>query len=104
MAMHSVRNIINKSLSSSSKKQSNFKSSSPISSKSQSFYDENSPPIDPNIQVIKPEYPHFSNPKKSPSKLSISHSKTLEFPKPNPIDEHSTASDPPVKVIILIHR
>ncbi|XP_057529339.1 kinesin-like protein KIN-12F [Amaranthus tricolor] len=102
MAMHSVRNIINKSLSSSSKKQSNFKSSSPISSKSQSFYDENSPPIDPNIQVIKPEYPHFSNPKKSPSKLSISHSKTLEFPKPNPIDEHSTASDPPVKVVVRI--
>ncbi|CAO2833646.1 unnamed protein product [Amaranthus hypochondriacus] len=103
MAMYSVRNLINKSLSSSSsKKQSNMKSSPLLTSKSQSFSDENAPPIDPNIQVITPNFPFLKNPKESPLKPSISQTKTIEFPKSDSVQEHFTAPDPPVKVVVRI--
>lgn len=96
--MYSVKKLLNKSLSSS--KQQSILKPSKITSKSQSFGDENSPPIDPNVQVIKPQFPHLSNPKKSPSKLSISNNNVLDFSKSDPINDHSSAPDnPPVKVI-----
>ena len=100
--MYSVRNLINKSLSSSSsaKKQSNMKSSTLLTSKSQSFSDENAPSIDPNVQVITPNFPLLKNPNKSPLKPSVSQSKTIEFPKSDSVQEHFITPDPPVKVVI----
>ncbi|KMT12895.1 hypothetical protein BVRB_4g089840 [Beta vulgaris subsp. vulgaris] len=101
MSIYSVKKLLNKSLSSS--KQQSILKPSKITSKSQSFGDENSPPIDPNVQVIKPQFPHLSNPKKSPSKLSISNNNVLDFSKSDPINEHSSAPDnPPVKVVVRI--
>ncbi|XP_021739571.1 kinesin-like protein KIN-12F isoform X1 [Chenopodium quinoa] len=101
MSMTSVRNLLNKSLS-SSKRQSNLKKSPLSTSKSHTFADENAAPIDPNIQSIEPQFPLSSNPKKSPSKLSISRSKVLESSRSDPIVEHSTSPDPPVKVVVRI--
>ncbi|XP_057540499.1 kinesin-like protein KIN-12F [Amaranthus tricolor] len=106
MAMYSVRNLINKSLSSSSsaKKQSNMKSSTLLTSKSQSFSDENAPSIDPNVQVITPNFPLLKNPNKSPLKPSVSQSKTIEFPKSDSVQEHFITPDPPVKVVVRIRH
>ncbi|KAL2944892.1 Kinesin-like protein KIN-12F [Bienertia sinuspersici] len=100
MSISSVRNLLNKSLS-STKKQSNLKQS-PLSAKSNSFADENSAPIDPNIQANEPQFPLNSNPKKSPSKISVSRNKSLDFSRVDTIEEHSTAPDPPVKVVVRI--
>ncbi|KAH9624159.1 hypothetical protein KSS87_004298 [Heliosperma pusillum] len=90
----SIRKLLNKSKSLTS---STTKPSS-MASKSQSFVvaaDENSPPIDPNIQLNESQFPFKNSPKLSPSKLSISQN-AIDFTKSNP------SVNPPVKVVVRI--
>ncbi|KAK9673787.1 hypothetical protein RND81_12G189500 [Saponaria officinalis] len=97
VSMSSVRNLLNKSLSSSKKQQTHTKPSS-MSSNSQFFADENSPPIHPNIELNQHQ---LNFPEKSPSKPSISH-KTLDFSRSKSTEVLSSTHDPPVKVVVRI--
>ncbi|XP_074310849.1 kinesin-like protein KIN-12F [Silene latifolia] len=91
VSISSVRKLLSKSKSLSTKPSS-------MASKSQSFAvtgDENSPPIDPNIQVNESQFPIKNSPIKSPSKLSISQN-AIDFTKSNPRIDSS------VKVVVRI--
>ncbi|KAL9229992.1 hypothetical protein vseg_005396 [Gypsophila vaccaria] len=83
MSVFSVRKLLNKSLS-TSKQHSQFPAKpSSITSKSQTFFDENSPPIDPNIQPNQFRQSPSIMPKKSSFKSEISLN-TLDFKGHNP--------------------